>query len=41
MEYEEKLALIDKALEDYDIEIKQMKGGLLLTDLLYNMEEED
>ena len=40
MEYKEKLALIETVLEDYNIQIKWTKGGLLLTDLLYDGEEE-
>ena len=40
MEYKEKLALIETALEDYDIQIKWTNRELLLTDLLYDREEE-
>ena len=41
MEYENKLAGIEIVLEDYDIQIKQTKGGFLVMDLLYNREEEE
>ena len=40
-EYEQKMALIETALEDYDIQIKWTKEGFSLTDLLYDGEEEE
>ena len=39
--YEAKFELIETALEDYDLQIKQTNGGFLLTDLLYNGEDEE
>ena len=41
MEYEQKIALIETALEDYDIQIKWTKGGFLVMDLMYDKEEEE
>ena len=39
-EYKDKLVLIEIALEDYDMQIKWTNRELLLTDLLYDWEEE-
>ena len=41
MEYENKLAGIEIALEDHDIQIKWTEDGYLVIDLLYDGEEEE
>ena len=41
IEYEKKLAVIEIVLEDYDLQLKWTNGELIVTDLLYDREEEE